>query len=414
MTTQPGTPPPGASPFRFFDGQFVANPFPMFAQMRSMGAVVQVPLPFGDGTHKAWMVTRMEEAVQVLKDKRFTVDRSVIDSDNSFRQRAEQAGNPPRFIDNSMISVDEPDHRRLRGLVSKAFTPKYISSLRPSIQHIADELLDKVQHQGSMDLVQEYGYPLPINVISDMLGVPQKNREQIREWSQAMVGGGRGNREERIGQMRAFSNYIVQLVAEKRHHPQNDLVSQLIQQEEEGDHLSEPELLSMVRLLIFAGHETTSNLISIGTLVLLDHPDQLEKLKADLSLVPSAVEELLRINGPVLTPAPRFAAEDVELGGQHIRKGDFVLTVLASANRDETQFTHPDELDIARSLNRHIAFGQGIHVCLGAPLARLEGDIAFTTLLRRMPNLRLNVPREAIAWRGNFTLRGLVSLPVAF
>ena len=414
MTTQPGTPPPGASHFRFFDGQFVANPFPMFAQMRSMGAVVQVPLPFGDGTNKAWMVTRMEEAVQVLKDKRFTVDRSVIDPGDSSRQRAEQAGNPPDFLANSMISVDEPDHRRLRGLVSKAFTPKYISSLRPSIQHIADELLDKVQHQGSMDLVQEYAYPLPINVISDMLGVPQKDREQIRAWSQAMVGGDRSNWQERVGKMRAFSNYIVQLVAEKRHHPQNDLVSQLIQQEEEGDHLSEPELLSMVRLLIFAGHETTSNLISIGTLMLLDHPDQLEKLKADLSLVPLTVEELLRINGPVLTPLPRFAVEDVELGGQHLRKGDFVLTVLASANHDETQFTHPDELDIARSLNRHIAFGQGIHICLGAPLARLEGDIAFTTLLRRMPNLRLNAPRESISWRGNFTLRGLNSLPVAF
>jgi cytochrome P450 len=414
MTTQPGTPPSGASPFRFFDGQFAANPFPMLAQMRAMGAIVEVPLPYSDGTHKAWMVTRMEEAVQVLKDRRFTVDRSAVFGD-PYRQRAEQqAANGPGFLGNSMISVDEPDHRRLRGLVSKAFTPKYIASLRPSIQQIADELLDKVQDQGSMDLVNDYGYPLPINVISDMLGVPRKNREQIRAWSQTVIGGGTGSREERRSNMWAFTNYIMQLVAEKRQHPQDDLISQLVQQEDEGDYLSEPELLSMVGLLIFAGHETTSNLIGIGTLMLLDHPDQLEKLKADLSLVPAAVEELLRYNGPVASPAPRFAVEDIELGGQHIGKGDLVLTVLASADRDETHFTKPDELDIARSLNRHIAFGQGIHVCLGAPLARLEGDIAFTTLLRRMPNLRLNVPRETISWRGSFNLRGLASLPVAF
>ncbi|HEX6484851.1 MAG TPA: cytochrome P450 [Ktedonobacteraceae bacterium] len=414
MTTQPGTPPPGASSFSIFDGQFAANPYPMIAQMRAMGAIVQVPLPYSDGRYKAWMVTRMEEAVQVLKDKRFTVDRSAVFGD-PYRQRAEQqAASRPGFLGNSMISVDEPDHRRLRGLVSKAFTPKYIASLRPGIQQIADELLDRVQDQGSMDLVNDFGYPLPINVISDMLGVPRENREHIREWSRTMIDGDGSSREQRRGNMWAFSNYIAQLVAEKRKHPQDDLISQLIQQEEEGDHLSEPELLSMVGLLIFAGHETTSNLISIGTLMLLDHPDQLEKLKADLSLVPPAVEELLRFNGPVVSPAPRFAVEDIEIGGQHIGKGDLVLTVLASADRDESQFTQPDELDIARSLNRHIAFGQGIHVCLGAPLARLEGDIAFTTLLRRMPNLRLNVAREKIGWRGNFTLRGLVSLPVAF
>ena len=412
---QPDTPPAGAAPFRLFGGQFAVNPFPLLAQMRSMGAIVPIPVPFREGMQKAWMVTRMEEAVQVLKDRRFTVDGSAVSSNDFYQQRARQIAETPGLLGQSMISVDEPDHRRLRGLVSKAFTPKYIQSLRPSIQQIADGLLNRIQAQGSMDLVHDYAYPLPINVISDMLGVPHKNREQIRQWSEALAGGNRdSNQEERRGRMRAFSNYIVQLVAEKRQHPEDDLISQLIRLEEEGDHLSEPELLSMVGLLIFAGHETTSNLISIGTLMLLDSPEQLAALKADLSLVPSAVEELLRFNGPVLTPAPRFATEDVELGGQHISRGDLIITALASANRDETQFMQPDELDIARSLNRHIAFGQGIHICLGAPLARLEGDIAFTTLLKRMPNLRLNVPRESITWRGNFSLRGLTSLPVAF
>jgi len=414
MTQQPSSTAGEVPPSRFFGSQFSANPFPMFEQMRAMGPVVPVPLPF-DSSQRAWMVTRMEEAVQVLKDRRFTVDRSLLTNTNDVYRRREQAmAETPGLFGQSMISVDEPDHKRLRGLVSKAFTPKYIQSLRPHIQQIADELLDKVQDQGHMDLVRDFAYPLPINVISDMLGVPRKNREQIRVWAEALAGGGRNDGEERFGRVRSFSAYVVQLVAEKRQHPQDDLLSQLIQMEEEGDHLSEAELLSMAGLLIFAGHETTSNLISIGTLMLLDHPDQLEKLKADLGLVPSAVEELLRFNGPVLTPVPRFATEAIELGGQSIQKGDMVITALASANRDESQFTDPDELDIARSLNRHIAFGQGIHTCLGAPLARLEGDIAFTTLLKRMPHLRLAVPRETISWRGNFTLRGLTGLPVAF
>lgn len=414
MVQQSGNTAGEAAPFPFFDGQFSANPFPMLAHMRAMGAVVPVPFPL-DNSQRLWLVTRMQEAVQVLKDKRFTVDPSTLpDAAGTPWQRARARAETPGLFGQSMISVDDPDHKRLRGLVSKAFTPRYIEGLRPHIQQIADELLDRVQDHSHMDIVRDYAYPLPINVISDILGVPRKNREQIRIWAEALAGGERVRDEERFRRVRSFSEYIVQLVAEKRRHPQEDLLSQLIQMEEEGDHLSEAELLSMAGLLIFAGHETTSNLISIGTLMLLAHPDQLEKLKADLSLVPSAVEELLRFNGPVLSPVPRFATEDLELGGQSIQKGDMVITILASANRDESQFTDPDELDIARRLNRHIAFGQGMHMCLGAPLARLEGDIAFTTLLKRMPDLRLAVPRETITWRGNFTLRGLTSLPVAF
>ena len=262
MTQQQG-PISGGMP-SFFGGQFSANPFPMFAQMRAMGAVVPVPFSF-DPSQKVWMVTRMEEAVQVLKDKRFTVDSSLLPNTSEvLRQRAQRRDETPGLFGRSMISVDEPDHKRLRGLVSRAFTPKYIQSLRPSIQQIADDLLDKVQAQGHMDLVREYAYPLPINVISDMLGVPQKSRDQIRVWAEALAGGDRINDEERFVRVRAFSDYIVQLVAEKRQQPQDDLLSQLIHMEEEGDHLSEAELLSMAGLLIFAGHETTSNLISIG------------------------------------------------------------------------------------------------------------------------------------------------------
>jgi cytochrome P450 len=398
---------PEGAPFNVFSSEHAANPFPLFAQIRSMGAVVPLPSPDGGDDRQTWMVTRMEEAVRILKDhQHFTVDpRSIGAADPS---------TPPFF---SMASVDEPDHRRLRGLVSKAFTPRYMEGLRPRIQEIADELLDQMQAQGHMDLVEDYAFPLPINVISEMLGVPRQDRAQIRVWSEALVTGANtltGSDERFREKMQAFTSYTAQLVAAKRQHSADDLISQLIVIEEEGDRLSEEELLSLITVLIFAGHETTSNLIGIGTLTLLDHPDQLERLKADLRLVPSAVEELLRFNGPVIMPTPRFATQETDLAGQHIQKGDLLIIALVSANRDETQFPNPDEVEIARTLNRHLAFGQGIHVCLGAPLARLEGDIAFTTLLKRMPDLRLSVPRESITWRADSNLRGVTALPVSF
>jgi cytochrome P450 len=360
----------------------------------------------------------MEEAVQVLKDHaHFTVDSSSIGVNGLLgNNTAETADAPTFFTDKTMLTVDEPDHRRLRSLVSKAFTPRYIESLRPRVQQMADELLDRVQDQGQMDLVEDYAFLLPINVISEMLGVPHADRDQVRVWSEALASGlSLGMRDEGVAaHMRAFGEYTARLVADKRQHPGNDLISQLIAIEEEGDRLSETELRSMITLLIFAGHETTSNLLATGSLMLLDHPDQLEKLKADLSLVPAAVEELLRFNGPATTAGPRFATEDMEFAGQQIKRGDIIFPVLLSANHDDAQFTQPDDLDIARTLGRHLAFGHGIHTCLGAPLARLEGDIAFTTLLRRMPNLRLSVPRESITWHVNLNSWSLTALPVAF
>lgn len=401
-----------------FSGESGENPFPIFAKMRTMGAVIPIPSPMGEKDRQAWMVTRMEEAMQVLKDHtQFTVDGSSMADNSSIWQNNADPSTPPTFLTaKSLVSVDEPDHRRLRRLVSKAFTPKYMESLRPRVQEIADELLDQVQQRGEMDLVKDYAYPLPINVISDMLGVPQADRTKIRGWSEAIAHGlGLGRKDPGVAeQIRAFGEYIVQLVAEKRQHPADDLISQLIAIEEEGDRLDEAELISMISLLIFAGHETTSNLIATGTLMLLDHPEQLEKLKANLNLVPAAVEELLRFNGPSTMAGPRFATEDIELAGQQIKKGDMVIPVLKSANRDELQFTDPEELNITRTIKRHLAFGQGIHMCLGAPLARVEGDIAFSTLLRRMPNLRISVPREDINWHFMLSSQGLTSLPVTF
>jgi len=371
-----------------------ANPYPAFAQLRVLSAVAPVPLPAGSRRGAVWLVTRFDEAVQVLKDPRFTVDASVLGAPagSTGQPRASASSDVGFFGGRSMIDVDGVDHARLRSLVSKAFTPRYIETLRPGIQRIADALLDRVQARGAMDLVQEYGYPLPITVICDMLGVPHDRRDRLLDGSA----------------------YIEDLVAEKRRHPGDDLLSQLVRMEAAGDHLDEHELRAMVALLIFAGHETTANLISIGVLTLLDHPDALARLQAEPGLIPGAIEELLRFNGPVLTPVPRFARDDVELGGQQIGRGDLVLVSLGSANHDEAVFTDPEALDIARALSRHVAFGQGAHFCLGAPLARLEGDIALRTLLRRMPGLRLNAPRESIRWRGNVSLRGLTALPVAF
>jgi cytochrome P450 len=394
------------------NAELLENPFPMFALMRSMGAVFPIPFPIAGMESGAWVVTRMEEAVQVLKDHaRFTVDASSIGLDGPFAQYTDSS-----FLAKTMISVDDPDHRRLRGLVSKVFTPRYIESLRPRVQQIADELLDRAQARGEMDLVSDYAFPLPIDVISEMLGVPREDRDQIRVWSQALATGqSLGGRDPAVQEhTRAFADYTARLVADKRLHPADDLISQLIAIEEEGDRLSEEELFSMITLLIFAGHETTSNLIATGALMLFDHPEQLERLKADLSLVPNAVEELLRFSGPATIVAPRFATQDVELAGQQIKQGDVVIIVVASANHDEAQFSDPDELDIARTLARHLAFGYGIHVCLGAPLARLEGDIAFTTLLTRLPNLRLAAPRESIAWQFSLNSRSVTALPVTF
>lgn len=271
---------------KLFSGEgneLTSNLFPLFAEMRSMGPIVPFPLPMEGTNRQAWMVTRLKEAVQILKDPtHFTVDALSFDSSipvgQSLSGNDESSDSATFFTGDSMLSVDEPNHRRLRGLVSKVFTPRYIEGLRPRVQKIADELLDKVQDQGQMDLIEDYAYPLPINVISELLGVPKADREQIHVWSAALANGlGFGKQDEGVtAHMQAFGEYTAQLVADKRLYPEDDLISKMIAAEEEGERLSEKELISMITLLIFAGHETTSNLIGTGTMILLDHPAQLE------------------------------------------------------------------------------------------------------------------------------------------
>ncbi len=357
----------------------------------------------------AWVLTTYEDALWLLKDPRFTKDSRKIYSQEE-AERPAQAVMADHM--RNMLMTDPPDHTRLRSLVSKAFTPRMIEQLRPRIQQIADELLDAVQDQGQMDLIPAFAYPLPITVISEMLGIPVAYRQQFRVWTQALVNA--EAQEERALALQQFLEYIKHLLDEKRAHPAADLVTGLVQVEENGDQLRENELISMIFLLIVAGHETTVNLIGNGTLALLQHPDQWQQIQRDPSLLPSAVEELLRYTAPVSLSDERWATEDIPLHGKLIRKGDMVVAALISANADPQHFSASDELDITRQENHHLAFGKGIHFCLGAPLARLEGQIAFGTLARRMPNLRLAGDPTQLTWNNNPMLRGLKSLPVLF
>lgn len=391
---------------------FKADPYPTYAQLREYAPVYRAVLP--DGV-PVWIVTRYNDVQAVLKDERFSKNyRRAMTPE----QLAQLPPVPDMFLtlNNNLLAHDPPDHTRLRTLVSKAFTPRMVDQLRPRIQQLANDLLDQVQPRGQMDLLTDYAFPLPITVICEMLGIPVADRDQFRRWSNVLVSSTSALEDapEVLQAGGEFARYLLALVAERRAAPQADLVSGLIAAEEQGDTLSEDELLGMIFLLLVAGHETTVNLIGNGMLALLQHPDQLAKLKAEPSLIKGAIEELLRYNGPVETSTERFALEDVTLEDVTIAKGDMVLVVLASADRDASQFADPDTLDIERTNNRHLAFGHGIHFCLGAPLARLEGQIAISTLLRRMPKLQLAVPAAELVWRPGLLLRGLQQLPVAF
>jgi cytochrome P450 len=368
------------------------NPHAFYAHQRATEPLFYVP------GLDAWVLTTYEDALWLLKDPRFTKDHRKIAQAEETSLRM-------------LLMVDPPDHTRLRSLVSKAFTPRMIEQLRPRIQQITDELLDAVEGQGTMDLIPAFAYPLPITVISEMLGIPARDRQQFRRLTQAIVD---MSEERGTKVIEEFFGYIQALLAEKRAQPGQDLISGLIQVEENGDQLSENELMSMIFLLIVAGHETTANLLGNGTLALLQHPEQLQQLQRDPSLIPQAVEELLRYTSPVSLSDERWATEDVSLHGKLIHKGDMVLAALIAANSDPQHCPAGEELDITRPAQQHLAFGKGIHFCLGAPLARLEGQIAFSTLFRRLPNLRLASDPMQLTWNANPMLRGLKSLPVAF
>jgi cytochrome P450 PksS len=313
-----------------------------------------------------------------------------------------------------MLHTDPPDHTRLRALVQQAFKPTYVERLRPRIKELSDELLRTASKKTSFDLISQFALPIPATIIAEMLGIPVKDRHKFHKWSAHMLAlGGRKFRMLRVLPTAwQFARYLRRLIQTKRDTPQDDLLTALVQAEENGQTLSEDELVAMVFLLLIAGHETTVNLIGNGTLALLEHPDQMQRLRGEPELMKSAVEEMLRFTSPVETGTERYNKEEMVIAGVMIPRGSLVLPAIASANRDEEHFADPNKFDIAREPNKHLGFGLGPHYCLGAPLARLEAQIAIAELLGWALEMRLSIPREQLRWNRGLILRGLHALPL--
>ncbi|MDI1447480.1 cytochrome P450 [Polyangium sp. 6x1] len=422
------------------DPAFLARSPEIYAEIRAEGPVVRAlhhPFPRDEGERQNLLkgerpigevlfVGHYENTAAALLDDRLASDPYARLTPE---QRAKMPPVPEEFqpIAHSLLMMDPPDHTRLRKLVQPGFNARAMEALRPRIQRLADDLLDKAEAEAAargevgperrMDLIKAFAYPLPVTVISDMLGIPEQDREAIQKLVELRVDSKdpaimQETRKKLVG----FSHYLVDLFERKRQAPADDMISQMIQAQEDGDKLNEKELLSMVFLLYLAGHVTTVNLIGNGVVALLTHPEELARFKADPGLAKGVVEETLRYWGPVdYLGAVRTAKEDMEIAGVPIPKGGQVMVGLGSANRDPAQFENPHAYDITREgAHRHIAFGKGIHLCLGAPLARIEGQIAFETLFRRFPELRLAVPAEELRWGGAAGLRGFRELPVLF
>ena len=393
---------------------FKANPYPFYARLRAEAPVWRAALR---DRRTAWLVTRYEDVTRVLKDDTFAKDKlNAMD----LEQRAKTPWVPGflKPLERNMLDLDDPDHLRLRALVSKAFTPRLIERLRGRIEALCEELLDAMERErerkSGTELVADYALPLPATVIAELLGVPAEDHVKFHRWSNRVVSVSSGRDLLRaLPAALSFVRYLRKLVERRRADPQDDLITALIRAEEAGDKLTEDELLAMAFLLLVAGHETTVNLIASGTLALLEHPEQTERLRHDSSLVKPAVEELLRYTSPVEMATERYARKDAEIGDTTIPRGELVLAVLGSANHDERHFEDPDALDLARDPNRHLAFGRGgVHHCLGAPLARMEGQIALSAFLRRFPEARLAMAPENLRWRRGLFLRGLEGLPL--
>ena len=389
---------------------FKADPHATLRRLREERPVAEVRV---GRRRSVWLVTRYDDVNMVLKQASLSKDRLGS-------MTPEEREKLPWFfklfgpLTQNMLGRDPPDHTRLRSLVHKAFTPRLIERLRARVQGLSDELLDKAARKGSMDLVSEYALIVPVTIIAEMLGVPSSDYKKFQHWSNRLISN--ANLWDvllSVPSVLMFTRYLRQLIAQRRSSLGEDLLSALIQAEEAGDRLSADELVSMVFLLLVAGHETTVNLISGGTLALLQHPEQLERLRKEPGLIAPAVEELLRYASPVEISTERFTKEDITVGGVTIPKGQLVFAAIASANRDERHFKDPDTLDLGREPNRHLSFGMGIHYCLGAPLARLEGQIALQTLVNRFPNLRLATPAQSLKWRTGVLMRGPQRLPVS-
>ncbi|MFO1083769.1 MAG: cytochrome P450 [Reyranellaceae bacterium] len=396
--------------FNPLDPAFIADPYPYYRRLRETAPVYKTPQGF-------WLATGYEDVALILRDKRFGKDFVG----NMRRRYGEKAGlDEPAIasLARTMLVLDPPDHTRLRGLVNKAFTARRVADMRPRIKTLVDEQLDRVIAKGEMDVMRDLAHRLPVIVICDMLGIPEEHRAPFLAGSNVNgrildpVPLTREELDQANRNTQMASVYFKQLCELRRREPRDDLTTELVRAEEAGDKLSPEELDANIGLLFGAGHETTTNLIGNGLLALHRQPDQWERLKADPSLIPNAVEELLRFDSSVQLTG-RVTNTEVELSGGRLGPGESIIALLGAANRDPAQYPDPDRLDVAREHIRPMSFGGGIHHCLGAQLARLEAELVFTALVERIPNIRLP-EKEAPAWRHTFTLRGLSKLPAVW
>lgn len=400
---QPQTP-----KFRFnpFLPEFHANPYRIYTRLRSEDPVHMSVLG-------VWIISRYADVVQALRDPRFSSAQSHI----SRYSKQQGTLSPVAALSGQCLFFrDPPDHTRLRKLVSKAFNARAIEKMRPRIEEFVNELIDRVEGAGKMDIITDFSRPLPVRTISELLGIPETDRSQLKQWSHWLAHIFDPMKSSHIGQqvnqaVVEFRDYLINLIAKRRQQPQPDLISALIQARDEQDKLTENELLVTCMLLFASGEETTVNLIGNGMLSLLRHQDQLEMLKQNPCLIQTAVEEILRYDSP-LQICGRTTLDRIEIGNKTIAKGLPVFLLLGAANRDPEQFSDPDRLDLTRQENRHLAFGDGIHYCLGSGLARLQAQIAINTLVQRLPALQLQT--DQLAWQKNIFIRGLKSLPVSF
>ena len=383
--------------------EMAQDPYPTYAKLRGRDPVHRSRLM------DAWVFSRFADVDAILRDHRH------FSSDPRKRVASGRRASLPNVEEPSMLFLDPPDHTRLRALVNKAFTPRAVAALEPHIRELMTTLLDAVDDPAAFDLMEAVAKPLPVIVIAEMLGIPPEDRAQFAVWSDQRARIleptlSPDERETADAAMRSLDEYLMPIISARRVDPKDDIISALAQAEEEGDKLTEREVLIMLRLLLVAGNETTTNLIGNGVLALLRHPDQLAALREDPGLIPSAVEELLRFDSPVQVDV-RSVLDDCEVNGFRVRRGDNVVTLLGAANRDPDRFEAPDRLDVRRGDQNHLSFGRGIHHCLGAPLARLEGRVVLQALIERFSSLRLLEDRPA--FRSSVALRGLLALPVS-
>ncbi|CAN5922028.1 cytochrome P450 [soil metagenome] len=396
--------------FNPLDPAFIADPYPFYRRLRETAPVFKTPQGF-------WLITRYEDVALALRDRRFGKDfagtvRRRYGNDDGMKEPAIAS------LAKTMLVQDPPDHTRLRGLVTKAFTARRVADMRPRIKAIVDEQLDRVIDKGEMDVMRDLAHRLPVIVICDMLGIPESHRAPFLAGSNVNgrilepVPMSRAEMDQANLNSQMASAYFRQLCDLRRREPQDDLTTELVRAEDAGDKLTAEELEANISLLFGAGHETTTNLIGNGLLALHRQPDQWERLKADPSLIANAIDELLRFDSSVQLTA-RVTNTEVELGGVAIGRDESVVALLGAANRDPAQYPEPDKLDVGREHIRPMSFGGGIHHCLGAQLARLEAELVFAALIERMPTLTLP-GRDQPAWRRSFTLRGLSTLPAVW